>query len=459
MTENENSYSYPNQSREVIAAMRSRAYSHRKFAVSYTIAVFITILVAIGAYYLFQQSKLDRFENSNRKLNSEYSAILTEMQKSTEDLKTSILSTRTILQLHGDSLQRQEKLSATISGNILKKIDDLDAKIDFASVTTFSSQLDSVNRRLNEFIITAKKRHSDLSFFFDEFRHRNNLFNNERDTLVFSRFKTTIDTLILQFYGVKLNKNSFLKLRYSNASTVDYLTRCKSNLDDINRTANLLEKRLANIAAIDRKLKKGYELDSAIVQKLKSSSYDLDANYAKFQNGMIKMRSRLDGNVSLISSLNQSFYQLRVDAKQIESSPANILNRINTTLEVGLVKTDSIKKRFIAFSRATKDNEEKKVDFYDDLPRLLARYGLIIFLIYVIQLLLSYAKYHYRLASFYDSKGDALMLFSDIDSLNKEELIKLLDSSQVSFGRTDNIYKRLYEFVKDFQSKQGRTTS
>jgi hypothetical protein len=88
----------------------------------------------------------------------------------------------------------------------------------------------------------------------------------------------------------------------------------------------------------------------------------------------------------------------------------------------------------------------------ETIASLATRVGSVLFLLFLVQILVSLYRYNIRLASYYDARADALQLSRGSDGEEFARLVFVLSPDHVEFGRSRSPTAELAQFVRDIAS-------
>ncbi|MCR9250798.1 MAG: hypothetical protein NXI20_10250 [bacterium] len=422
--------------------------------------IFISIVATLYVYNKYGNSKLETLESSAEAMNVTYKNHNKSIGQSILEIDNLIDGTRLALE---NELSDFDSLLATVEGqkvNLDKSIEELqnnigdfdtyevenfvskqgnDYKSSFESFeeSAFTSGLRALNIKNNLSILDttnagitkgARFYYYNLREYIDEIDSLRQLTKSGRRLISGRLFGAGLD-------------NDF-KLIDRRITDIKVLAdNYKTGLD------SFLVERQSNLNAIQKE----YEQVSSDLSKLGA-----DANYLK--NSITREFTKTNDTLNYSSTLAQRAYNGTLTMKEQSNQLNSYFNIHNSSRQIDNLMNHL--KRKLSKIEVSKDSIANSVNQYnlakdsrDSVSNIALRYGIVIFLVFIIQLLLSFNKYHYRLAAFYDTKADALSVKNDFSDLTSRELFELLDSSEVQFGRQADIYKRAFEVFREFVNK------
>jgi|GEM_PF-3697619 len=457
----------------VIDRLRSRAKKHRYTALVYTLSIFASIAIGLLVYYLFSISDLEVLEEETKNLKNELQSNLIlitnstkEINRITEEARDSvILKLRRIelLMLSANNLLADYSNSNEAFANSLNSYDNLPI---FQLLSSTQSSFDSL-------LSTNSDERRSLDFYVNFLGESGMLRSKKYDSIVniLQRKEFEFESSIQRLNAIQSNLYS---------DSVFYKRYAGRNRFLLKPTAKSIREILQNTKEFESSLNEIVKQTSSYAGILDTLQFEQKREFENANQAVIKLstlldkyettsKSTYDGAQSDLREVYRSISSNKVLSNDVENKLIRLSNflegRNSDILSTRYVMGDidesvnSIRKEIMiidqVYDKLKQQFEKHKSaeNQINSISNIALRYGVVIFLIYIIQLLLSFNKYHYRLASFYDSRADSLLMGLEVEKLDPKELFESMDSSGVLFGKESNIYKKAFDIFREFISK------
>ena len=454
--------------------LTTRAKRHRFTATLYTIAVFLTIFSALGAYYYFNNLELDILQEKNAELNQELKIQVDSARQAISKLEVNVREKSSEINNKLEDLDEIFEANQTFQTQIDYNINRLTSEIDSAGTFSLDGEIRAIQRHQDTVRSFLERSASELrvrlSSAYPDSLDRwyryvypiSEVYRNARQlSEKIERINVKVDSLnnVLEVDSLKKGTlkrflyYTFKKKKARIGDELDAVTEPLKQLDqEIMDTQIELSRLINQDTTFVRTIQSQANLVERNAQNIQNKTYQL---WLPLDENSRKVYKQLNRNESLASDIQRTYLVIQNDVSgnrlqyfKAEELLANIDGLINDIYN-DLAQVTSWQDTFF---RKLDERDSLSKNVYS-LPETLARYGLIAFLIYIIQILLSYSKYHYRLAGFYDSKADVISLKNDLSDIETEKLIKLLDSSGIGVGRVDSIFQKGFETAKEVIQK------
>ncbi len=459
-----------NQRISIVNALRNRANRHRSTAKWYTIAVFITITIALGGYGYFNVLKLGELKAENEGLSVIYKSANSKLRTTLDEMDAELVARNRAYRAKIDSLTTIYSKNETIKDNLNSSMTRLLSQASaFESFKGIEAALDT--------IITYRK--AATAAMLDKLD--SSAFNAATLTdvqLLRDQIERSFD--LRRPSGRQGRKFDSLRqilqnLEYADQKTVGvrepFYLRKKTKIrlnTELEESTRKLYRALSDYEASLKNIREASDA-IAVISSRKLNNLLAESSYTHSQilseNGSLNSQSSIyRANVGeIVVGSQNALANIRKLEGTIRSLPTPVnpvayFEPMRRAFDDADIRLDALKAKQQEIQQEIDSMDRQEDASLYSMPEILARYGMIILLLFIIQVLLSYNRYHYRLASFNDSKADVLEIRTGIDDIDTENLLRLFDSSQVSFGRAESSFQKALQLAKEITAaaKKGK---
>ena len=218
-------------------------------------------------------------------------------------------------------------------------------------------------------------------------------------------------------------------MRYEAVSAINLLRNDFKNIDQI----SYQQEAKLYIERIDNRTSRVNSYIDVVLKKLSS---------AKTTNTYNGQEMRIDSLSQLIKiqewqSLREAIWTLKDDLGYLGDIEGHFDSEVNYNLEQATTRLDSL--RGFLDSKFNKIESQALNSSNIIISASVIRIGIVLLLIFLVQILVSLYRYTYRLSAFYDARADALELLEPEEEITTETIEKiavLLSPGNINFGKT-----------------------